>query len=43
VQDAYGESGVLQLRDIDKPELAHDEVLVRAYMRPAWTGASGTS
>jgi hypothetical protein len=30
-QDAYGETDVLQLRDIDKPELTHDEVLVRVH------------
>ena len=41
VQDTYGETDVLELRDIDKPEIADDEVLVR--IRPAWTGASGIS
>jgi len=29
VQDTYGETDVLELRDIDKPEIADDEVLVR--------------
>lgn len=29
VQDAYGSPDVLALRDIDKPVVADDEVLVR--------------
>jgi NADPH:quinone reductase-like Zn-dependent oxidoreductase len=29
VQDAYGSTDVLQLRDVDKPEMADDEVIVR--------------
>jgi NADPH:quinone reductase-like Zn-dependent oxidoreductase len=29
VQDTYGETDVLQFRDIDKPQIADDEVLVR--------------
>jgi NADPH:quinone reductase-like Zn-dependent oxidoreductase len=29
VQDAYGSADVLELQDIDKPEIADDEVLVR--------------
>jgi NADPH:quinone reductase-like Zn-dependent oxidoreductase len=29
VQDAYGSADVLELRDIDKPEIADEEVLVR--------------
>ncbi len=29
VQDTYGSTDVLELRDIDKPEIADDEVLVR--------------
>jgi hypothetical protein len=28
-QDTYGSTDVLELRDIDKPEIANDEVLVR--------------
>ena len=31
VQDTYGATDVLQLRDIDKPEIADDEVLVRIH------------
>ena len=31
VQDEYGSPGVLQLRDIDKPEIGDDEVLVRVH------------
>jgi 2-desacetyl-2-hydroxyethyl bacteriochlorophyllide A dehydrogenase len=31
VQDAYGSTDVLQFRDIDKPEIADDEVLVRVH------------
>src|ERR687895_54646 len=31
VRDAYGSPHVLQLRDIDKPEIADDEVLVRVH------------
>jgi NADPH:quinone reductase-like Zn-dependent oxidoreductase len=31
VQDAYGSTDVLQLRDIDMPEIADDEVLVRVH------------
>jgi NADPH:quinone reductase-like Zn-dependent oxidoreductase len=31
VQDTYGETDVLELRDIDKPEIADDEVLVRVH------------
>jgi NADPH:quinone reductase-like Zn-dependent oxidoreductase len=29
VHDVYGSTDVLELRDVDKPEAAHDEVLVR--------------
>src|SRR4028119_684270 len=29
VQDEYGSPGVLELRDIDRPEIAEEEVLVR--------------
>jgi NADPH:quinone reductase-like Zn-dependent oxidoreductase len=29
VQDKYGSPEVLELRDIDKPEIGDDEVLVR--------------
>ena len=31
VQDTYGSADVLALRDIDKPEIADDEVLVRVH------------
>jgi NADPH:quinone reductase-like Zn-dependent oxidoreductase len=31
VQDTYGSTDVLELRDIDKPALADDEVLVRVH------------
>jgi NADPH:quinone reductase-like Zn-dependent oxidoreductase len=31
VQDTYGSTDVLELRDIDKPEMANDEVLVRVH------------
>src|SRR4028119_2008395 len=31
VQDEYGSPGVLQLRDIDKPEIGDTEVLVRVH------------
>jgi NADPH:quinone reductase-like Zn-dependent oxidoreductase len=31
VQDTYGSTEVLQLRDIDKPDIADDEVLVRVH------------
>jgi NADPH:quinone reductase-like Zn-dependent oxidoreductase len=31
VQDTYGETDVLELRDIDKPEIADDEALVRVH------------
>ena len=45
VQDMYGSAEVLQLRDIDKPAIADDEVLVRvraAGVNPAdWAIMSG--
>jgi NADPH:quinone reductase-like Zn-dependent oxidoreductase len=31
VQDTYGSTDVLEFRDIDKPEIADDEVLVRVH------------
>ena len=31
VQDTYGPPDVLELRDIDKPEIAEGEVLVRVH------------
>jgi NADPH:quinone reductase-like Zn-dependent oxidoreductase len=31
VQDTYGSTDVLELRDIDKPEIAGDEVLIRVH------------
>jgi hypothetical protein len=42
VRDAYGPADVLELRDIDKPEIADDEVLVRVHAAGV-DGASGTS
>src|SRR5438105_14959583 len=45
VQDRYGSSEVLELRDIDKPEIGNDEVLVRvraAAVNPGdWAIMSG--
>src|SRR5215210_8883045 len=45
VQDTYGSPDVLELRDIDKPEIGDDEVLVRvraAGVNPAdWAVMSG--
>jgi hypothetical protein len=31
VQDAYGSADVLELRDIDKPAVGHDGVLLRVH------------
>lgn len=31
VQDRYGSPDVLELRDIDRPEIGDDEVLVRVH------------
>jgi NADPH:quinone reductase-like Zn-dependent oxidoreductase len=31
VQETYGSADVLKLRDLDKPEIADDEVLVRVH------------
>jgi NADPH:quinone reductase-like Zn-dependent oxidoreductase len=42
VRDEYGSPDVLELRDIDKPEIEDEEVLVRVH-RLAWVGTSGTS
>ena len=40
VQDAYGSADVLELRDVDRPEIGDDEVLVRVHAagvdRGAW-------
>src|SRR5450756_3250231 len=45
VQDTYGSAEVLELREIDKPEIADDQVLVRvraAGINPAdWAVMSG--
>jgi NADPH:quinone reductase-like Zn-dependent oxidoreductase len=45
VQDTYGSTDVLELRDIDKPEIADDEVLVRVHAagvdRGAWHVMTG--
>ena len=47
VQDTYGSTAVLETRDIDKPEIGDDEVLVRvraAGVNPAdWAIMSGLS
>jgi len=44
-QDSYGSTDVLELRDIDKPEIAHDEVLVRVHApgvdRGVWHAMAG--
>jgi len=42
VQDSYGSADALELRDIGKPEIAADEVLVRVHAAGV-TGACGTS
>jgi hypothetical protein len=34
VQDRYGSTDVLEFRDIGRPEIADDEVLVRVYVEP---------
>jgi NADPH:quinone reductase-like Zn-dependent oxidoreductase len=31
VQETYGSADVLELRDVDQPEIADDEVLVRVH------------
>src|SRR2546423_12714416 len=31
VQDTYGSADVLELRDIDKPAVGHDDVLLRVH------------
>jgi NADPH:quinone reductase-like Zn-dependent oxidoreductase len=31
VQDTYGSPGVLELRDIDRPQVGDDDVLVRVH------------
>ena len=31
VQDAYGSAAVLETRDIDKPEIGDDEVLIHVH------------
>ena len=45
VQDTYGSAEVLELRDIDKPEIGDDDVLLRvraAGVNPAdWAVMSG--
>ena len=45
VQDTYGSTDVLELRDIDKPEIADDEVLVRVHAagvdRGVWHAMTG--
>lgn len=39
VQDTCGSTDVLEFRDIDKPEIADDEVLVRAHAAGVDRGA----
>jgi len=45
VQDTYGSTDVLELRDIDKPQIADDEVLVRVHAagvdRGVWHAMTG--
>jgi NADPH:quinone reductase-like Zn-dependent oxidoreductase len=45
VQDTYGSTDVLELREIDKPEIADDEVLVRVHAagvdRGVWHAMTG--
>ena len=41
VQDVYGSPDVLQLREIEKPAIGEDEVLLRVP-RPGSIRASGT-
>jgi NADPH:quinone reductase-like Zn-dependent oxidoreductase len=45
VQDTYGSTDVLEFRDIDKPEIAADEVLVRVHAagvdRGVWHAMTG--
>ena len=38
VQDAYGSSDVLEVRDIDKPEVGDGEVLVRVHAASIYVG-----
>jgi hypothetical protein len=42
IRDAYGPPDVLELREIDIPEIADDEY-GSACMRPVWVGTYGTS
>jgi hypothetical protein len=42
VQDKYGSAEVLEARDIDKPEIADDEVLVRVRPRPSMSGTGSS-
>ena len=42
VQDAYGSADVLRLADIERPEIATDEVLLQVSAA-GWIGARGTS
>ncbi len=38
IQDRYGSAGVLATRDVDKPEIAPDEVLVRVHAASVHVG-----
>lgn len=38
VQDTYGSPEVLEIRDIEKPEIADDEVLVRVHAAGVYRG-----
>ena len=40
VQDAYGSADILHLAEIDAPDIAANEVLVKVR-RPGWIGAPG--
>ena len=42
VQDTYGSTDVLELRDIDRPEIADPTRCWSGSAPPAWTAASGT-
>jgi NADPH:quinone reductase-like Zn-dependent oxidoreductase len=43
VQDSYGSADVLEFRDIGKPEIAGDEVLVHVHAAGVDRGVCGTS
>ena len=43
VQSTYGSTDVLELKDIDKPVVENDQVLVRVLALPGSIQASGIS